>query len=104
MDELSHAKRADGSLYFPTTGPNSLKYGGYQIVTTINAKAQAAAEKAASGKIKDTPMYGMKKGEGAALVSVQPGTGAVVAYYGGATARTSTSPASTATRSSATGT
>jgi membrane peptidoglycan carboxypeptidase len=83
MDELSHAKKADGSLYFPTTGPNSLKYGGYQIVTTIDKNAQAAAVKAASGKVKGTPMYGMKKGEGAAMVSVQPGTGAVVAYYGG---------------------
>ncbi len=83
MDELSHAKKADGSLYFPTAGPNSLKYGGYQIVTTIDAKAQAAAVKAASGKVKGTPMYGIKKGEGAALVSVKPGTGAVVAYYGG---------------------
>ena len=29
-------------------------------------------------------MYGMVQGDGAALVSVQPGTGAVVAYYGGA--------------------
>lgn len=83
MDELSHAKKADGSLYFPTTGPNSLKNGGYQIVTTVNKNAQAAAVKAASGKVKGTPMYGMKKGTGAAMVSVQPGTGAVVAYYGG---------------------
>jgi membrane peptidoglycan carboxypeptidase len=84
MDELSQAKRPDGTLVFPTTGSNSLKFGGYQIVTTIDAKAQAAAEKAAGGTVKGTPMYGMKAGIGAALVSVQPGTGAVVAYYGGA--------------------
>jgi membrane peptidoglycan carboxypeptidase len=83
MDELSHARRADGTLVFPATGPNSLKNGGYQIVTTINKSAQAAAEKAASGLVKGTPMYGYMKGVGAALVSVQPGSGSVVAYYGG---------------------
>jgi membrane peptidoglycan carboxypeptidase len=80
---LSHAKHPDGTLYFPTTGPTSLKVGGYKIVTTIDYKAQQAAENAAMGVNKGTPMYGIKKGIGAALVSVQPGTGNVIAYYGG---------------------
>src|SRR5215475_11059396 len=83
MDELSHAKKADGTLVFPSTGTNSLKNGGYQIVTTINKYAQGQAVAAASGKSSESPMYKMQKGIGASLVSVQPGTGAVIAYYGG---------------------
>src|SRR5215475_582084 len=54
MDELSHLKKPDGSLMFPSTGANSLEYGGYQIVTTIDKRAEQDAITAASGLTKDT--------------------------------------------------
>jgi membrane peptidoglycan carboxypeptidase len=51
---------------------------GYTIQTTIDPKAQADAEKAVADK-----MQGQQKGLAAALVAVRPGTGEIVAYYGG---------------------
>jgi membrane peptidoglycan carboxypeptidase len=52
---------------------------GYTIVTTIDPKAQHDAEQAVAEKMK-----GQQAGLAAALVAVRPGTGEVVAYYGGA--------------------
>src|SRR5690606_21053628 len=59
----------------------SLMEGGYQIHTTIDKGAQTAAVNAASrgGSI----MAGQPENLQAALVAVQPGTGRVLAYYGG---------------------
>lgn len=51
---------------------------GYTIQTTIDPKAQKDAEQAVKDK-----MQGQMKGLASALVAVQPGTGNIVAYYGG---------------------
>ncbi|HEV2088890.1 MAG TPA: transglycosylase domain-containing protein, partial [Cryptosporangiaceae bacterium] len=55
-----------------------VKTGGLRVYTTIDQKAQAAAVKAAESEMKQ-----QSKDMAAALVSVQPVTGKVVAYYGG---------------------
>lgn len=55
-----------------------LQSGGYKIVTTINKKAEDHAIKVAKHDLK-----GQQKGLADALVSVQPNTGKVIAYYGG---------------------
>lgn len=51
---------------------------GYTIQTTIDPRAQRDAEDAVTAKPK-----GQQQHLGAALVAVRPGTGEVVAYYGG---------------------
>lgn len=51
---------------------------GYTITTTIDPKVQQDALQAVKDK-----MQGQMKGLASALVAVQPGTGNVVAYYGG---------------------
>ncbi|MFY1688893.1 transglycosylase domain-containing protein [Plantactinospora sp. WMMB782] len=60
----------------------ALRDGGYKIKTTINWKMQAEAENAAQRK-KGSPIYDERKNLMAALVSVEPKTGKVLAYYGG---------------------
>ena len=55
-----------------------LESKGYTIRTTIDAKAQRDAENAVAGKLR-----GQQPGLASALVAVRPGTGEVVAYYGG---------------------
>ncbi|MBX6750450.1 MAG: penicillin-binding protein [Micromonosporaceae bacterium] len=62
---------------------NQIRSGGYQIITTLHPGAQAAAEKAADETVPDSQMYGQSENMQAALVAVEPGTGRVVAYYGG---------------------
>jgi membrane peptidoglycan carboxypeptidase len=78
MDELSHLTKADGSKMFP-----DLEDGGYKIVTTIDKKMEDAAISSASHANKNSPLYGQPGNLQAALVSVQPKTGRVMAYYGG---------------------
>jgi membrane peptidoglycan carboxypeptidase len=57
--------------------------GGYRITTTINRVAQTAAEEAAQ-RIKPTsPMNKLSAQYMAALVSIDPRNGQVLAYYGG---------------------
>ncbi len=58
------------------------KKGGYKITTTINAKAQKAAEEAAR-RVAGSPMANLPKNYMAALVAVDPSNGRVLAYYGG---------------------
>ncbi|MGX7677211.1 transglycosylase domain-containing protein [Plantactinospora sp. DSM 117369] len=60
----------------------ALRDGGYRITTTIDWKLQAEAENAAQRK-KGSPIYEQPKNLMAALVSVEPKTGKVLAYYGG---------------------
>ena len=60
-----------------------LREGGYKIYTTLNKGAQAAAEAAADETVKGSYMFGQPKNLQAALVAVEPGTGRVLAYYGG---------------------
>jgi membrane peptidoglycan carboxypeptidase len=74
MDELSRQK--DISL------PN-LKEGGYKIITTIDKNMQDAAYNAASPGVKTSVLSQQTTGLQAALVSVKPGSGEVLAYYGG---------------------
>jgi membrane peptidoglycan carboxypeptidase len=57
--------------------------GGYRITTTVDQKAQLAAEHAARKSDPDSPMHELSKSYMAALVSVDPSTGRVLAYYGG---------------------
>jgi membrane peptidoglycan carboxypeptidase len=62
---------------------NQIRSGGYQIITTLHPGAQQAAENAADETVPGSEMYGQPDNMQAALVAVQPGTGRVVAYYGG---------------------
>jgi membrane peptidoglycan carboxypeptidase len=61
----------------------SIRDGGYKIYTTLDSRAQAAAEAAADPNIKGSQMFGQPATLQAAMVAVQPGTGRVLAYYGG---------------------
>jgi len=56
---------------------------GYRIVTTIDVKAQKAAQAAARRAAKTSPMQGQPKNLMAAMVAIEPKTGRVLAYYGG---------------------
>jgi membrane peptidoglycan carboxypeptidase len=58
------------------------KKGGYRITTTINQKAQAAAEGAAR-RVKGSPMEKTPNYYRSALVAIDPSNGRVLAYYGG---------------------
>ena len=62
-----------------------IQNGGYRIITTIDKRAQDAAVAAADIKGDKAPevVRGQPKNWQAALVAVQPGTGRVLAYYGG---------------------
>jgi membrane peptidoglycan carboxypeptidase len=62
---------------------NEIRSGGYEIVTTLHPGAQAAAEKAADETVEGSQMYGQPENMQAALVAVEPGTGRVLAYFGG---------------------
>ena len=65
----------------------TLNTQGLQITTTIDPQAQRAAENAVS-KYLDGQMPEMR----AAVVSIDPRTGGVKAYYGGSDAQDTTSP------------
>lgn len=62
---------------------DELRTGGYKITTTINAKMQTALEKAAQPDRKGSVLYGQPKNLMAAVVSIEPKSGKVLAYYGG---------------------
>jgi membrane peptidoglycan carboxypeptidase len=59
--------------------------GGFHIVTTLNPRIQAAAEAAADVRRPTAPeaVRNQPADWQAALVAVEPGTGRVLAYYGG---------------------
>jgi membrane peptidoglycan carboxypeptidase len=88
IDELTHMTDAKGNLMFP-----DLEEGGYRIVTTIDKSMQEQAEKYAGGQAKDSPLANAKVVQTAGspaddkvvagLVSVEPYSGRVKAYYGG---------------------
>ncbi len=61
----------------------SIREGGYKIYTTIHQGAQKAAEAAADEHVKGSYMSGQPASLQAALVAVEPGTGRVLAYFGG---------------------
>src|SRR5438270_391292 len=57
--------------------------GGYRVITTIDFQAQDAAVKAVRAHDGDYRATGVDKGRESALVTVQPGDGAIRAMYGG---------------------
>jgi membrane peptidoglycan carboxypeptidase len=61
----------------------SIRDGGYKIYTTLDYHAQMDAEAQADETLKGSQMYGQPTTLQAALVAVEPGTGRVLAYYGG---------------------
>ena len=61
-----------------------LSIGGYRVVTTINKNDQAAAVAAEQQQNGEYQRTGIDKGRESALVSVEPGDGAIRAMYGGA--------------------
>jgi membrane peptidoglycan carboxypeptidase len=79
---LSELRQADA---FRGKGKRYIEDGGFQIVTTIDQRAQQAAENAADIRRSTAPdaLQGQPKNWQAALVAVEPGTGRVLAYYGG---------------------
>jgi membrane peptidoglycan carboxypeptidase len=62
---------------------DALRDGGYRIQTTIDPKLQTAAENAAMRAKKNSELSDQPKNLMAALVSIEPKTGRVLAYYGG---------------------
>ncbi|WP_345631845.1 transglycosylase domain-containing protein [Rugosimonospora acidiphila] len=78
MDELSH--QTDVKALAST---KTLKTGGYRIVTTINYNMEQAAIDTADDTVKGSVMNGQPSNLQASLVSVEPKTGRVLAYYGG---------------------
>jgi membrane peptidoglycan carboxypeptidase len=62
-----------------------LRNGGFRIVTTVDKRAQDAAEAAANIRGEQAPeaVRGQPDNWQAALVAVEPGSGRVLAYYGG---------------------
>ena len=60
-----------------------IRNNGFDIITTVHKGAQDAAVKAADKFVKSSPMYAQNRKYQAALVAVEPGTGRVLAYFGG---------------------
>ncbi|GIF68484.1 penicillin-binding protein [Asanoa ishikariensis] len=62
-----------------------VRNGGFRIVTTVDKRAQDAAEAAANIRGEKAPevVRGQPKNWQSALVAVEPGSGRVLAYYGG---------------------
>ncbi|MBE1486075.1 transglycosylase domain-containing protein [Plantactinospora soyae] len=76
----------DGPVPAGSTKPTcqaTLAMDGYKIKTSINMKMQNAAELAAQQEKKESPLNDQPKNLQAALVSIEPATGRVLAYYGG---------------------
>ncbi|MFC7547127.1 transglycosylase domain-containing protein [Plantactinospora sp. GCM10030261] len=74
-------KEGDGSG--KPTCSDELRYGGLRIQTSINPKMQKAAEATARRKAKGSEVADERENVMAAVVSVDPKNGRVVAYYGG---------------------
>jgi membrane peptidoglycan carboxypeptidase len=77
---LAELRRSDA---FRDKPGGFIENGGYTIVTTIDARAQDLLERAADETVADSPMYGQPDNLQAAAVVVEPGTGRVLAYFGG---------------------
>ncbi|HEU4426844.1 MAG TPA: transglycosylase domain-containing protein, partial [Pilimelia sp.] len=79
---LAELRRSDE---FKDKPDDYLRNGGFRIVTTIDKRVQDAAEAAADIRRSSAPevVRGQPPNWQAALVAVEPGTGRVLAYYGG---------------------
>ncbi|MGW1058594.1 transglycosylase domain-containing protein [Micromonospora rubida] len=62
---------------------DALREDGYRIQTTIDPKLQGAAENTAMRAKKNSELANQPKNLMAAVVSIEPKTGRVLAYYGG---------------------
>jgi membrane peptidoglycan carboxypeptidase len=80
---LSELTYTEGSPFYGAKDWKFIREGGYQIYTTLHRGAQEAAQAAASRAAQGGPMAGQPENLQGALVAVQPGTGRVLAYYGG---------------------
>jgi membrane peptidoglycan carboxypeptidase len=63
--------------------PGYIEDGGFTIVTTIDPRAQQVLEAAADETVTGSLMHGQPGNLQAAAVVVEPGTGRVLAYFGG---------------------
>jgi membrane peptidoglycan carboxypeptidase len=64
--------------------PNGfIENGNFKIVTTLDARAQALLEGAADETVAGSLLHGQTGNLQAAAAVVEPGTGRVIAYYGG---------------------
>jgi membrane peptidoglycan carboxypeptidase len=79
LDELTHT---EGSQFKDKTW-QSIEGGGYSIVTTLDKGAQAAAEAAADETVANSILNGQPANLQSALVAIEPGTGRILAYFGG---------------------
>ncbi len=79
LDELSHSP---GSPFKDMTW-DSIEDGGYSIVTTIDPRAQQVLESAADETVAGSAVNGQPQNLQAAGVVIEPGTGRVLAYFGG---------------------
>ena len=79
---LSELRQTD---FFREKPKGYIENGGFRIITTIDNRAQGAAEAAADITRETAPeaLRGQPKNWQAALVAVEPGSGRVLAYYGG---------------------
>jgi len=68
---------------FQGRGWDGIRNGGYRIVTTLDATAQALLERTANATVAGSAMHGQPETLQAAAVSLEPGTGRVLAYFGG---------------------
>ncbi|GIG87844.1 penicillin-binding protein [Plantactinospora endophytica] len=76
----------DGAVPAGSAKPNcqtTLATDGYKITTSIDRRLQDAAEAAAQQEKKSSPLSDQPENLQAALVSIDPKTGRVLAYYGG---------------------
>jgi membrane peptidoglycan carboxypeptidase len=78
---LSELNRSTGP--FAGKSWKEIREGGYKIYTTLHPGAQQAAENAANEQIEGSVMHGQPPTLQAAMVAVEPGTGRILAYYGG---------------------
>ncbi len=79
---LSELRQREPFLGMPR---DYIRNGGFRIVTTVDKRAQDAAEASADIQRRTAPaaVQGQPANWQAALVAVEPGTGRVLAYYGG---------------------
>ena len=71
------------SAAFRDQPPHYLEEGGFRIVTTIEAPAQQLLERVADETVAGSLMHGQPDNLQAAAAVIEPGTGRVLAYYGG---------------------
>jgi membrane peptidoglycan carboxypeptidase len=78
LSELSHS-----DSQFKDMPWQNIRDGGYKIYTTLDVRAENSAVAAADAAVKGSYMDGQPKQLQSALVAIQPGTGRIIAYYGG---------------------